>query len=252
LGNVVVTGAFAQDLTVAAVNQFRAGAITGGSWHVSGNIGGVTSGSVSGWNATVGGSLAALKVLHDANMALTAGSAKTMSIGGNLSGSSLTFTQQAAAHAVGLGALAVRGAIVQSVLNAAANIGAVTATSMTGTHVYAGVATLPTGQTLPDRSTDFTGSVIGSVTLRNVHGAASYTDSSIAASRIGRLILGGVQPTNGGTPFGIAADQLSLLQATDAATGKQLKLNKLTAATPLATLLNAQGFNPQDLVIRLV
>jgi len=250
IASLTATGTFDADVNVSGIAAFRAAALSGGSWGVAGNVGRMTCGSVSGWQATIGGSVASLKVAQDAGMSLTAGSVRTLSIGGDLSDSTLTLN--GSAGALDLASLAVRGGIVGTELNSAGNVGTVAAGSLNASRLYAGVVGLPAGQALPDSAADFSAAAIGSLVLRTARGTASDVGSSVAAASVGRVALGGVQTNNGGLAFGVAARQIGTLRAIDLATGKMLKLSKLTAATPLPSILTAQRFNPQDLVIRLV
>ena len=73
VGKVAVKGAFAAILNAASVQSFSAGTIGASSWTVSGNLGALTAGSVSGLNATLGslGNLLVKATLDSSNIRST-------------------------------------------------------------------------------------------------------------------------------------------------------------------------------------
>jgi hypothetical protein len=118
----------------------------------------------------------------------------------------------------------VGGAISGASILATDGIGSVTAGSITGSTFFAGVQS--NLSTLPSAASDFvnTNSRIGSVKVN--HG--SFSDTMIAAWKIGALSLGSVQTADGGTQFGVSDDQLASITAL---ADTPIDLTKFTSAT---------------------
>ena len=54
IGDLTVPGAFSASVTAPTIKNFRAGAITGGTWTVSGNANSISARSIANWTASVG------------------------------------------------------------------------------------------------------------------------------------------------------------------------------------------------------
>ncbi len=123
--------------------------------------------------------------------------------------------------------LNVRGAMTNVLLNASGNLGVITTGSMSGSHVFAGVGTLPAGQPLPNFTTDF----VANDSIKTVHVKNTFSNSNIAAESNGNLSLGKIQTTHGGQTFGVAGHTISAVVGTDTTTNKKISLKKLAATT---------------------
>ena len=81
--------------------------------------------------------------------------------------------------------------------------------------------------------------------LKVLRGINSFVNSSIAASQIKTLSLGGIQYANGSIPFGVAA-QAPLIPFTTTApsTGKPFTFKKLISQTIVTADFSAKGDQP--------
>ena len=146
---------------------------------------------------------------------VTAPDISSIKIKGNFQG---TLVSQNVAQVI------VGGEISGASILATDGIGSVTAGSITGSTFFAGVRSDLT--TLPSVASDFVNadSKIGSVKVN--HG--SFSDTMIAAWKIGALSLGSVQSANGGTQFGVSDNHLASITAS---ASTPIDLTKFTSAT---------------------
>jgi hypothetical protein len=255
-----VSGAFAPDISLpgvagatSAIGSFTAGAISSGTWAITGNVQRIAAGSVaSGWTADISGTLNILNITHDAQIDLTASTVGSMIVHGSLSNSTITLNQPLAPAGNDLNTLMVGGSIESTILRANGNIGSITATSILNSTIFAGIITLPGGQTLPQQPTDF-GNVaqINSITLRRT-ASASFSNSDIAAYALGRIVLDVVATSNGGTPFGLAAHSLRFISLTDQTTGKSAQIANVPSSLAFEDILISKGITQGDLVLNIV
>jgi peptidyl-prolyl cis-trans isomerase A (cyclophilin A) len=108
-----------------------------------------------------------------------------------------------------------KGAITGMTLLATNDIGTVAASSISNSTIFAGVTGTP--GTLPaDASAFTTPATIRGVTIRAAKGATepTFAATNIAAATLGKMTLGTVNVSNGGTPFGLAAQSIQVLSAT--------------------------------------
>jgi len=68
--------------------------------------------------------------------------------------------------------------------------------------VVFGIVTLPT-----------TGDLVTAYTIKNVTIKAGFSNSNIAASHVNKVSIKGLNTSNGGTPFGVAAQALGSINA---------------------------------------
>jgi hypothetical protein len=103
------------------------------------------------------------------------------------------------------------GTITNCVIRSTNDIGSVSANSISGSTIFAGVATTTAAGSLPADATAFpTSASVKSVSVK------STSNSFIAAKSLGDMSLGAVQVDNAGVPFGLAADAIFSLLATGA------------------------------------
>ena len=113
--------------------------------------------------------------------------------------------------------LAAAGAITGATVRTTGDIGVVTAGSIVNSTIFAGI----TGDALvlpADVGAFTTPSTIRSVTIRNRTTDPAFVGSDIAAATIGRAVLGIVNVSNAGTPFGLAAQSIGSVTASAGAT----------------------------------
>jgi cyclophilin family peptidyl-prolyl cis-trans isomerase len=273
-------GAVTGNVTIAgSVGRIALSSITGGTITVGGSGGSLTLaipsvtaegvasseaiGSVqsSSWVATSGGSssqfsapsIGRFTVTHELNANLMAGNVGTVTAGSvtpstwSLSGALKSLSAGSIAglvlSAASIGRITDRGAASNDTINSAASITALTALSMSGSRIDAGSPTLDANG-LP---TAFgTPATIRTFTI----GRGGFSNSAIGAQSFGNVSLGPISSANNGTPFGVAAQQISLLTAT--VDGKRLTLRHPAAQSDVTAALTKAGITPNDLVIRIL
>ena len=115
------------------------GALASGAWDVAGKTGRVAAGSVgSGWNGTFG-DLSSFSTPGDFAGSISANTINSLSAG-SLTNAGIDVTRAFATGATALNHLNVRGAIAGTRVRSGADIGSVSAASITGSSVFAGVA----------------------------------------------------------------------------------------------------------------
>jgi hypothetical protein len=115
----------------------------------------------------------------------------------------------------------VGGALTGAAVRAGGMIGKVTAAGLASSRILAGVT--DNGDAMPQSASDFNNA---SASIAAVTNKGVFSDSVIAAPTIGKLALGTVQTANNGVSFGVVADGLALLTATNPALGP-LRIAKL-------------------------
>jgi cyclophilin family peptidyl-prolyl cis-trans isomerase len=178
-------------------------------------IGTLQSGGAFNGNVNVLGAVGNMTILGDLAGTISAGSIRSVRAA-SVSGATILLTQGFAPTGLSLGKLTAAGAINNTNIRSNGNIGTIAALSLSNSTIYAGVNP-PDGGALPDSEDDFaSAATIRGVSIRN-RAAPSFLASNVAASVLGRMNLGVVQTTNGGVPFGVAAQTLTSLSATDVA-----------------------------------
>lgn len=241
LGKLTVNGDFGGQLDLAgSLGSAKIGgaASTFLPWNVGGSAGKLAIGSTAdGFVADFLGGVASLSVAGNLTGDIAASTIKSLKVQGDLTGANLTLTGPGAA----LGKANVSGSIANSRVQATHGIGAVTASAINASTIYAGLTT--DGGVLPTLLEELNPgpSEIKSVTVKSSGGAPSFVNSNIAARTIGKLKLGVIQAGNGGVPFGVAADSVGSLTATAAA---DIKASQLTEP--------AQSQTDQDFLITVL
>jgi hypothetical protein len=206
------------------------GGLESGTWNVAGKTSRIATGGVdSGWTGTFG-DVANFTVTGNMAGSITANSINAMNVG-TLTNANIDLTRPFAANATALNRLNVRSAISGTRIRSDANIGTVSAESISGSSIFAGVANGGGGgaaRALPTDATSFVNPAsIKSVTVRS-RGTPSFVGSNIVASSLGRLNLGTVQTNNGGTPYGVAANDIASIQGQRSDTGETARAARLT------------------------
>jgi cyclophilin family peptidyl-prolyl cis-trans isomerase len=192
-----ISGSFSANIMAARLKQFSAGAITGGTWKLAGEVTSLRATSIS----------------------------------------SLT------ANLATVGKLTVNGAVTGSTINATGDVTSVTAQSLSNSNVYVATGGVTSG--LPTTSTAF----ITDHELKSLK-VSRFTNSNIAAQRLGNITLGTAQVNNNGTPFGVAATRITGL--TVKAGGKTLRLTSATTAAKVAAAIKKQKVTLKDLTIKIL
>ena len=186
------------------------GALREGEWNVTGRASRVAADSIaSNWAGTFG-DVASISVAGDVAGNITANSVNSLSAE-TFNGARINLTRPFQGRSSAVNRLSARGAITNTIVRSNADIGTVSAASITTSTFFAGVQ----GDVLPTAATAFVNAAtIRNVTIRN-RGATTpvFVASNIAASTLGRMNLGTVQVTNNGIPFGLAAQTIQSLSA---------------------------------------
>lgn len=125
-----------------------------------------------------------------------------------------------------LSKLSVGGMMNGSILRATGDVGSIRAGAVRDSKIFAGVA--GSVSTLPDSADDF----IADATIKSfsvkLKTPGSFSDTVIASKHLGKLSLGSVATNNGGTPFGIAADDLASVSAVAGGGGAKFSVRNLS------------------------
>jgi hypothetical protein len=148
-----------------------------------------------------------------------------------------------------LGNLTAGGILDGVTLDTTGDIHTIAAAALVNSTIEAGVGPLATGQRLPASAGDFVNSAkIFGITLREGFAAASFVNSSIAATALGNINLGVISFANGGETQGLAAQSISTFSGADLVTKKTFGLIRPVS---LSTLTN-RGINTADFVLTIV
>jgi hypothetical protein len=251
-----VRGSFQPDLNITGIpgaqvslQTFSAGALSDGTWNVSGKLHTLNTGSIStGWTGTVNGVIDNLDVSHDAVMDLTANEVGKMVVHGALAASTVTLTQPLTGGGFDINNLFVGGTMTDSTIRSAGNVNVVSIGSMQDSNLYVGLV----NPTLPAVTSDFANTAeIHSITLRR-SASASFSGSNIAAYQLGSVVLGAVATANGGTPFGVGAHSINSITLVDQATHRSAHETNVPNADAFDQLLVSRGIAQGDLVVEIV
>ena len=176
---------------------------------------------------------------------ITAQTIPSLSVKGNVAGATVTVTQPFSGKGRSLGSVKVGGSINNSVFRVSGNVGSVSAQSLSASTIYAGVADSVAATTLPVGVGDFA----SQATIASVSAKASTAGTNIAAFNLGKLALGQVNTSNGGTRFGLAADKVASVTGS-LSTGVRFGLKKLDTPADVAT--QTQGLTLGDFQITLL
>jgi fibronectin type 3 domain-containing protein len=248
------------------VNRILLGSASAASLNVGGKLGTLQLGVASGVSLTASGpiqnliaaswtsnqmitapSIGSMRIKGDAEIAVTTGTIRSLRVGGKLHDSTLILGTVGKMDMASL----VAGSISSTMINAAGNLGTISAATLINSQVYAGG--LSPQEAFPPTSSGFPAvATITSVNLKKIKGVFSDVNSSIAASHINHLTLGMVQFNNGGTPFGVEANVVHVLAAVDPTTGKPFTLTGLTSASAVHDVLLKKGIQPGDFAIQII
>ena len=180
---------------------------------------------------------------------ISAPSIGKLGVAGSITNSTLALEDPFNAALQALGKLTVKGAIVDSRVETGGTIGALKASRLVNSEVYAGITGV---DRFPSTAASFASeAAIFKLTLKAPAGTAAFDNSVIAANNLGKINLGLVDTDNAGGPFGLAADAIAAVAATGP-TGQRLKLLGLDDPATLAATLTASGFTFGDLQIHVV
>lgn len=225
----------------------------GESINDTGAIGSINTGSWTSGGPISASAINRIAATHEFNAGIvaaavglvTAGSItpSAWSISGKVAGISAGSITGLNLSAGVIGPITDRGAAQSDEFTSSGSIGAVYALSMSGTQIEAAAGS-------PDPSglaTAFsTNATIASVVIGN----GGFSNSLIEGQTLRHVSLGALSSANGGTPFGVVSGDIALLTAT--IDGKRVSLTRATSAAAVTAALSKAGITPVDLVIRIV
>jgi hypothetical protein len=213
----------------------------------SGVVGGFTVRSGGFAGTLTAGNITSLSITGNDTGSITAGSIRSVRIAGELSGGSITLTNGVTAGQLALGRLTVTGKTVNSTIDSAGSIGAITTAGITGSSIDAGVNS---GVTLPGAAADF--SAAATISSLAVTGRGStFANTDIGAQRINSLSLGEIITAGNGAAFGIGADTIKAFSAS-LDSGGVLKPNtkELLSSADIDSYIAAHSLRLNEFVIR--
>jgi hypothetical protein len=243
LGRITTNGSFNDIVAPNAI-------LTDGAL-ISGSITDLNVQRIVGGPIAIGtGTAAVIRVANNASFDLTASAVKSISVGGNLTGSTITLARATQGSQTDLSSLAVKGTISTLRIDSRGSLGNISATALAASTIFSGVGNLALGQLLPTSSGDFSNiNKINSIKLAKVSGNASFSNSYVSAYTLGSLKLGSVLVSNLGVPFGLSAHKYNSLNFTSGASGKTLNLNNVTSQTQVTNAVSKAGVDLQDFQI---
>ncbi len=170
-------------------------------------------GAFNSSSVTSAGGIGAISMLSVDGSQFTAASLGSVFVPGLVNDG--TFTTNANFSAgLQIGLLKFGGTVQGSLIDAAGNIGTVSAASLTGVQIYAGVSSAESeAASFPNTATDFIATAhIGSVLLGKT--GTAFSNSIISADTIGTTRLGSINTSNSGITEGIATLKLNVFSGT--------------------------------------
>lgn len=219
--SISMKGDLDADIEAGELQTLSAKGTLGGSLSVDGNVKKISADSVlPGWSAAIGGELGGLTTKGDFggsadDSVLSAASAKSISIKGDLEKARLTFTKDAAAGDYALSKLSVSGWMREAEVRSLGHVNSIASGGLDDVLLFAGVDASTTG--LPSGVGEFVReSSIDSVSVKGIKDATYSTIGvDLAAWNVGKVSWANVQYANAGTPFGIAYHVLGSVQIKD-------------------------------------
>jgi cyclophilin family peptidyl-prolyl cis-trans isomerase len=218
LASLTVPGTFADNLAITntgySIQSANVGSPTG-VWDMSGSALHLVVGTPgSGWGINSNGLLRSLTIKGNFTNQVTAAAITSMTVGGTTTGAVVQTDATFSKKFTQIQHLSFAKAVTNSVIFSAGNIGSISAPSLTGSRIYAGVeiAEAQNGGLAVNASNLSNDAKITSVSLGN--GASAFSNSLINADIIGSLHLGKIASSNGGSVHGIAAHTIGSVSGT--------------------------------------
>jgi fibronectin type 3 domain-containing protein len=237
--------AVAATMTVGGnLSNFHANTINGASLVVTGNIGILVVGNWTSNQAISAASISSINITGNAELNVTAGTLRSLHVGKTLQNSTLILSDAGVRDLTTLSAATIQS----SQIDAAGNIGTITASVLDDSQIYAGtgangpMAFPPIGTAFPATAS------IANITLRTRKGVFSDIGSDIAASQIQNLNLGNIQFNNGGTPFGVQALSIKMLSGSNPSV-RPFIFRNLTSAAIVSADFSAKQITPEDFTV---
>jgi len=216
-------------LALGAVNI--GGDVSGAEWAVAaGPVGSIQIGGEAGhWTLTTAAKVNTLKLASLVNSNISLESAGSITLSGDLTQSTVTFTRQPTSgndRTTAINSLTVKGTVDHSTIASNSWMGKATLGAMVTSNLFAGV----NGPGLPDAAGQFNlGVTLKLVKITGIKGsvAPAFAGSNVAAWTIGSVTLKGVDTSSEPAPFGIAANAIGTYSRTDASDAAKRKFKAL-------------------------
>ncbi len=261
---LAVSGAFAENLQLSGGGYDLINAkvqAPSGTWNIGGSVfNAALTKPTSSWAFSANGLVRQMTVTGSLASTVTAAAFTSLKVIGTTDSAVIQSNATFVKNRKQIGRISITGAATNTVIFSNGDIGAISAASMVGTRIYAGVK-LATAQAggLATAATDLDHNAkIASVVVAN--GTSSFSNSLISADVLGSLRLGGINTSNNGVVEGVAAHTISSISGTLNDTAKtrlnlgpaQLRASgKSTAAQVLAAYLTAKKITLGDFAVDL-
>ncbi len=233
-----------------------------GTWTIAGSVASVSAATVAGdWSPAITGALGSFKVISGGLSAnLVAGSLGTLTVigdlTGDLTGSSLKVLKVAGAitdasllFGDSIGSITTTGAWSNVYIHTGANIRSISALSMDGSRILAGVD--PSVTLVSALANNIGSATISSVALKARTGFA-FSNSSILAGTIKVASLKNVNTSNGAVPFGLAATTLRSVSGVFGDVKLGLSSRQLKDQSTLDAYVALKNVSFGDFVIKVI
>ena len=213
-----VTGAFDEAMQLSSTGYgifFVKVGQPGALWNLAGSIFQAQIGSPkSGWSISSNGLVQRLNIQGNLTNSISAAAIETMAVQGTTSGATIQTSATYNKRAVQIGTIAFKGAVTNTVVYAAGNIGSISAPSFVNSRIYAGVnLTVAQNGAVAASASDLSATAkINSVSIKTT--AAGFSGSEISADVIGSLNLGKVITNANSLPEAVSAHTIGAVAAT--------------------------------------
>lgn len=237
-----------------ALGTLKVGGYIGGVWNVPGHLAPIkVGGTDNDFNATFDHPISSFILTGSMGGALTVPAIGNLQVRGSLNGVTLTLSGPLSSASTDLRSLKVKDTISGSTISSAGDITAISAESVNGSSIYAGVGTIASGGALPMLSTDFASAArIGSVIISPRRRVIGFVNSVIAAESLGTLSLATVNVSNNGTAFGVAGASIRSLTARDSFKQTLFSFKNITAESQVAAVISAKNLDLADFNVIVV
>jgi hypothetical protein len=256
VSGLFVPGTFAENLDLKSRGYGIFTAIVGtptGTWNFAGSLFKAVMGTPGpNWSLSSNGLVNWLVFKGNLANTITAAAITKMTVAGTTNGAVIQTDAGFSKKFQQIGHIGFTGAVTNSVIFSAGNIGSVSASSFTGSRIYAGVnITVAQHGALAASTSDLSNDAfIGSVTLGK--GANAFSNSLITADILTSLKMGDISTSNGGNLEGISAHTIGAISGTLVPGGiLRPKKTDLKNATTLAAYEKAAKLALGDFEINL-
>jgi fibronectin type 3 domain-containing protein len=240
VSKISLGSASAANITIGgALGLLQVPSVSGLTLAASGAIRSILSTTWASGQPITAPSIGTITIKDSAQLDISTSTIRSLRVNGTLHDSTFTLTGGGAHDLPVLFA----GSINNTAIISSGSLGTISAASLVNSRIYAGAGSQAA---FPPVSSFPTNASIAAIVLRKIRGAVSFTNSSIAASRITRLSLGNIQFSNGGLGFGAQATTIGVLSGADSSTGQAFTFARLTSGATVTADFASKKISPQD------